>query len=51
MPDITYNKSPIIHWLDYKKLPIPHNLKFPHDATMLEEKDANGNDVPVHRHL
>ena len=52
MPDINYNKSPIINWLEYKKLPIPHNLKFPSDPTMLDEKD------PVtwivgkkHRHL
>ncbi len=26
-PDITYNKSPIIKWLDYKMLAPPHNLK------------------------
>lgn len=38
LPDINYNKSPIISWLEYKKLPTPHNLKFPTDATILEEK-------------
>lgn len=40
MPDINYNKSPIINWLEYKKLPIPHNLKYPTEPTMLEEKDT-----------
>lgn len=38
LPDITYNRSPIIRWLEYKKLPIPHNLKTPGEATILEEK-------------
>lgn len=38
-PDIAYNRSPIISWLDYKKLSPPHNLKFPSEATMLQEKD------------
>ena len=38
LPDINYNKSPIISWLEYKKLPTPHNLKFPTNATLLEEK-------------
>jgi hypothetical protein len=52
MPDINYNKSPIINWLEYKKLPIPHNLKFPTEPTMLEEKDPNTGEVKqVHRHL
>jgi len=37
-PDINYNKSPIIDWLDYKKLPTPHNLKTPHEPTIIEEK-------------
>lgn len=37
-PDINYNKSPIIHWLDYKKLAPPHNLKYPKDPCILEEK-------------
>lgn len=39
LPDITYNKSPIINWLWYKKLPIPHNLKTLNDPTILEEKE------------
>ena len=37
-PDINYNKSPIIDWLDYKKLPTPHNLKTLHNPTVIEEK-------------
>jgi len=37
-PDINYNKSPIINWLDYKKLAPPHNLKFPKIPCILEEK-------------
>lgn len=37
-PDINYNKSPIINWLEYKKLAPPHNLKFPTDPCILEEK-------------
>ncbi|MDD2871636.1 MAG: type IV secretory system conjugative DNA transfer family protein [Candidatus Gracilibacteria bacterium] len=60
MPDINYNKSPIIKWLEYKKLPIPHNIKFPKEPTLLEEKveigkDSDGNPLyetkMVHRHL
>jgi hypothetical protein len=38
IPDIAYNKTAIINWLDYKKLPIPHNLKVPTIPTILEEK-------------
>jgi hypothetical protein len=41
MPDINYNRSPIIKWLEYKKLPVPHNLKSPSIPTLLEEKDKN----------
>ena len=52
MPDINYNKSPIINWLEYKKLPPPHNLKMPHEPTMLEEKNPTTGEVSlVHRHL
>lgn len=51
-PDINYNKSPIISWLEYKKLPVPHNLKFPTEATMLEEKDEQTWEIKlVHRYL
>lgn len=39
MPDINYNKSPIIKWLWYKKLPVPHNLKTPKNPTYLEKKN------------
>lgn len=44
-PDIKYNKSPIIAWLDYKMLPPPPNLKFPKDPMMLMdyERDDKGN--------
>ena len=51
LPDINYNKSPIINWLEYKKLPTPHNLKMPQEPTILEEKDENGNPIQVHRKL
>jgi len=51
LPDIAYNKSPMINWLEYKKLPLPHNLKFPKEATILEEKDKNWNKIKVHRKL
>jgi len=43
LPDINYNKAPIISWLGYKKLPVPHNLKVPTDPTILEEKVKVGN--------
>jgi hypothetical protein len=44
-PDINYNKSPIIAWLDYKMLPTPSNLKFPKDPLILKDykRDKNGN--------
>jgi hypothetical protein len=44
-PDIQYNKSPIIAWLDYKMLPPPANLKTPKDPTMLIDyiRDEKGN--------
>ena len=51
LPDINYNKSPIINWLEYKKLPVPHNVKMPTEPTILEEKDENGNPIQVHRKL
>lgn len=46
-PDIKYNKSPIIAWLDYKMLPPPANLKFPKEPLILSdyERDAKGNIV------
>jgi len=50
-PDITYNKSPLINWLEYKKLPAPHNLKTPKIKTILPEKDKFGKVKNVHRHL
>ena len=50
-PDVTYNKSPLINWLDYKKLPAPHNLKTPKIKTILPEKDKNWKIKNVHRHL
>lgn len=51
LPDITYNRSPIISWLEYKKLNPPHNLKFPSEPTILIEKDENWVEKEVHRHL
>jgi hypothetical protein len=50
-PDITYNKSPLINWLEYKKLPAPHNLKTPKIKTILPEKNKLGKVKNVHRHL
>jgi len=41
LPDITYNRSPLIHWLGYKKLPTPHNLKTPTEATILDDFKRN----------
>jgi hypothetical protein len=40
-PDINYNRSPIIEWLEYKKLAPPHNLKQPKKPIILEKKDKN----------
>lgn len=44
-PDINYNRSPIIKWLEYKMLAPPHNLKQPIVPTMLSDyrRDAKGN--------
>jgi hypothetical protein len=44
-PDINYNKSPIISWLEYKMLPLPQNLKFPKTPLILKDykRDKNGN--------
>ena len=50
-PDINYNKSPLIKWLDYKKLAPPHNLKFPSDKTILEEKKEDGTKIETQRTL
>ena len=50
-PDVNYNRSPLINWLEYKKLPAPHNLKTPKIKTILPEKDENGVTKNVHRHL
>lgn len=60
LPDVAYNRSNIINWLDYKKLPVPHNLKTPKEPTMLQEKvvigkGPDGKNIEkmqlVHRHL
>ena len=40
-PDINYNKSPIISWLEYKMLPPPANLKFPKDPLILKDYKRN----------
>jgi hypothetical protein len=38
--------------LEYKKLPVPHNLKFPKDPTILVEKDeTTGEEKLIHRQL
>ncbi len=44
-PDIKYNKSPIISWLDYKMLAPPSNLKFPKVPLIMKDykRDNDGN--------
>ncbi len=44
-PDIKYNRSPIIAWLDYKMLSPPQNLKFPKIPLILKDykRDKDGN--------
>lgn len=44
-PDINYNKSPIIKWLDYKMLAPPHNLRALKNPLILSDykRDAKGN--------
>lgn len=44
-PDINYNKSPIISWLDYKMLPVPSNLRTPKEPLILKDykRDNDGN--------
>ncbi len=52
MPDVNYNRSPIIKWLDYKKLAPPHNLKTPKKATYLEKRDSKTWKIKkIHMHL
>ncbi len=44
-PDINYNKSPILKWLEYKMIAPPHNLKVLKDKLVLSDyrRDATGN--------
>ena len=44
-PDINYNKSPIIKWLEYKMLTPPNNLRKPVHPTMIVDyrRDEQGN--------
>ena len=44
-PDINYNKSPIIKWLEYKMLAPPHNLKTLTHPLVLSDyrRDKDGN--------
>ncbi len=59
LPDINYNRSPLINWLTYKKLPAPHALKTLKEPTILEEKkkiwEKDGKPIikqeKIHRHL
>jgi len=52
MPDINYNRSPIIKWLEYKKLAPPHNLKIPSNPTYLEKRNSETWEIKkVHMHL
>jgi hypothetical protein len=43
-PDINYNKSPIIKWLDYKMLAPPHNLRTLKNPLVLSDfkRDSSG---------
>jgi Type IV secretory system Conjugative DNA transfer len=43
-PDINYNKSPIIAWLEYKMLSPPSNLRFPKEPLIMKDykRDASG---------
>ncbi len=40
-PDIKYNKSPIISWLDYKKLTPPSNLRIPTEPLIMKDYKRN----------
>ncbi|MDD2566324.1 MAG: type IV secretory system conjugative DNA transfer family protein [Candidatus Gracilibacteria bacterium] len=44
-PDINYNKSPVIKWLEYKMIAPPSNLKTPKIPTILTDykRDSEGN--------
>ncbi len=44
-PDINYNKSPIIAWLEYKMLSPPSNLRFPKEPLIMKDykRDGSGN--------
>lgn len=36
-PDINYNKSPVISWLEYKMLAPPSNLRFPKEPLIMKD--------------
>jgi hypothetical protein len=44
-PDINYNKSPLISWLEYKMLAPPSNLKMPKEPLIMKDykRDGQGN--------
>ena len=44
-PDINYNKSPVIKWLEYKMLAVPANIKAPREPLILSDykRDNDGN--------
>ncbi len=37
LPDVNYNKSPIIYWLGYKKVTPPSNLKLPQEKLIMND--------------
>lgn len=41
-PDINYNKSPIIAWLEYKMLSPPQNLRFPKEPLIMKDYKRDG---------
>ncbi len=48
-PDINYNKSPVLCWLDYKMIAPPSNLKTPKEPCILSDyrRDADGNVITM----
>ncbi len=40
-PDINYNKSPIISWLEYKMLAPPPNLRMPKEPLIMDDYKRN----------
>ncbi len=50
-PDVTYNRSPLINWSEYKKLSPPHDLPTMSEPCILKEKNEAGVEVEKPRTL